>query len=380
MRYEAVHDRTQAIPAILGAAPLGVQTPLSNLGSRTMTVVRYADVGFDLTDPSNMNVDIEGLNWAPVGGQVVADNFTNFAISLSHSRFLPDEAVDPFNNPVFPGSGLVAAFANNLADPNNDPLMEVHPKERGYIVSPGDLFASTTGTLMMPYPLNRGVPQSEYRHYTWRDTALLARAATNGAGIEIANNIGVLGLPPEPEFAVAMIGYAAIQPPGDVSSMGLPLLLEFKTYPDGGALGLNSFDVSFSNGAGITPFFRAFSTGGTDTNTAIDAVEPDLEDSANGGFNPLSTPVPGVATPGLDDTFYIGSMDLVVRVSRSYSVWFGTAPSGILLPSYNPAVTEPSAAEQPEGTSIQIAYRGAAEFAHIHDMVPWPDAPAPNCV
>ena len=28
----------------------------------------------------------------------------------------------------------------------------------------------------------------------------------------------------------------------------------------------------------------------------------------------------------------------------------------------------------------QIAYRGAAEFAHIHDMVPWPDAPAPHCV
>ena len=28
----------------------------------------------------------------------------------------------------------------------------------------------------------------------------------------------------------------------------------------------------------------------------------------------------------------------------------------------------------------QIAYRGAAEFAHIHDMVPWPDAPAPSCV
>jgi hypothetical protein len=28
----------------------------------------------------------------------------------------------------------------------------------------------------------------------------------------------------------------------------------------------------------------------------------------------------------------------------------------------------------------QIAYRGAAEFAHIHDMVPWPDAPEPRCV
>lgn len=28
----------------------------------------------------------------------------------------------------------------------------------------------------------------------------------------------------------------------------------------------------------------------------------------------------------------------------------------------------------------QIAWRGAAEFAHIHDVVPWPDSPAPGCV
>ncbi len=31
-------------------------------------------------------------------------------------------------------------------------------------------------------------------------------------------------------------------------------------------------------------------------------------------------------------------------------------------------------------TALQIAWGGEAEFDHIHDLVPWPDAPRPGCV
>ena len=52
--------------------------------------------------------------------------------------------------------------------------------------------------------------------------------------------------------------------------------------------------------------------------------DPELEDIANGGFNPNSTPNPGAPTFGQDNQFYIGALDFVVRVSRAHSVWFDT--------------------------------------------------------
>ena len=89
------------------------------------------------------------------------------------------------------------------------------------------------------------------------------------------------------------------------------------------------------------------------------ASQPDLTSVATGGYNPGSTPIAGQSTYGLDNTFYIGALDLVVRVSRSYSVWFGTQDSEILTPAYNPAVKEPRDVDQPQGTSVNLAYRGA---------------------
>ena len=72
------------------------------------------------------------------------------------------------------------------------------------------------------------------------------------------------------------------------------------------------------------PYFRAFSTGGIDTSGNTVLVQPDNEDSANGGFNPFSLPNPGAPTPGRDDAFYFGAVDFVTRVSRSHSVWYET--------------------------------------------------------
>ena len=103
----------------------------------------------------------------------------------------------------------------------------------------------------------------------------------------------------------------------DVETIGLPLLMEFKTFPDDQALGLNTFDVSLAVPVGFTrPFFRAFSAGGVDQVLNEINVDPDLETRANGGYNPNSSPS-GQTTPGNDVTFYVGSMDLVVRVSES---------------------------------------------------------------
>jgi hypothetical protein len=349
IRYEAVADRTQAVPSLMLAFPQGVQTPLSNLGSRMQTVWRYADVGFGLQDITNFNVDVEGMNWAPVGNQIVADHYTNFEISLSHSKYQPDEYIDPSSLfPKFPNSGLKNSYANNVLD---GPQQIVHPRELGYTVSPGDFYVSGTGTGLMPYPLNQTIPVSQYRTFTWRDTSKLMRGGTPaplGSGVEIFQNLIILGIDPM-NFMTA----------GNIETIGLPLLMDFKCFPDGDALGLNRLDISLGTNSSARPNFRAFTTGGTNTAQIPISVQPDLTSVATGGYNPGSTPIAGQSTYGLDNTFYIGALDLVVRVSRSYSVWFGTQDSEILTPAYNPAVKEPRDVDQPQGTSVNLAYRGA---------------------
>jgi hypothetical protein len=58
-----------------------------------------------------------------------------------------------------------------------------------------------------------------------------------------------------------------------------------------------------------------------------------------------------------ENTFYLGQMDLVVRVSRAHTVWIDT---GSASPSYfSPAVVEPKAAHQPAGAEVVLAFRGA---------------------
>ena len=345
-RFSAVADRTQTVPALMNPLPFGVRTPLSNLGSRTHAIWRCPDVGFGLLDESFVNVDVEGLDWAPIGGSVVFDQYAQFEISLAHSRFLPDEVLDPVSLlPEHPASGLVTTFAQNQLDPIADPLRVVHPRQRGYTVSPADVFVSTTGTPMMPWPLNRNLPADQHVYYTWRDTAVDARGAPNGAGAELgivvqATGVGTVGVP---------------FPPGQVPTIGLPLLMEFKCFPDAVATGLNSLDASLAINSSPDPRFRAFSSGGMNQSGQLVTIDPDAATVATGGFSPSSTP-PGLPTPPVDNLSYIGQIDLVVRVSRLHTVWIDTRYAS---PTFAQPVVEPHPAEQPPGTQVVFAFRGA---------------------
>jgi hypothetical protein len=49
-------------------------------------------------------------------------------------------------------------------------------------------------------------------------------------------------------------------------------------------------------------------------------------------------------------------MDLVVRVSRVHSVWIDTQ---LAAPSFVSPVVEPAAGDQPAGTQVELAFRGA---------------------
>jgi len=83
--------------------------------------------------------------------------------------------------------------------------------------------------------------------------------------------------------------------PGSVPTIGLPLLLEFRCYPDAATGGLNRFDISLASANSSRPNRRAFSTGGQST-SGIVTIDPDLQAVATGGFDPNSQPTPGAPT------------------------------------------------------------------------------------
>lgn len=343
--FAARVDRSQTMPSLMAVFPPGVQGPLNPLGSRLQTLWRYCDAGFGLLDETYHNVDIEGLAWAPRGGNAVADQFTQFEIRLAHSKHLPDESLDAVLLPNFPNSGLEPTFADNLLDPAQDPQSVVHPRARGYTVNPAERYVNAGGTWMMPFPLNRGLPANQRAYYTWRDTAVLAKGAPfDSPGAELLSVIRTFGLPATPGVPY---------PTGNVPTIGLPLLTEFRCFPDAGALGLNSFDVCLATFSSAKPSFRAFSTGGVNSSGTIVAVNPDAATIATGGFNPSSNP-PGSPTLGTDDTFFLGEMSLVTRISRAHTIFFDAgATATFAVPLLVPG-------SLPPGTSVQLAFRGAS--------------------
>lgn len=338
VHFSADADRNQPVPGVMTPFAQGTAAPLSPLGYKLHMLHRYADLGMALEDESLVNVDVEGLAWAPVAGQVIADVFDEFSIRLGHANVLPDEALNPNTLfPMYPMSGLSTTFAQNYAD---TPQV-VHERSKGYTVSPADLFVSGSGTAMLPYPLNRGVAPEDRAYFTWRDTALQAVGGANGSGAPFDQEQAVLGLPGTKTYA-----------PGLVRSIGLPLLTELRCYPSANALGLNVADISLAANSSSRPNFRAFSAGGIDSAGNTVLKDPDTESIATGGFAPGL----GNVTQPADNTFYVGSLDLVTRISRAHTVWFD---SGLASPTYSPPVV---LSDLPEGTEVSVEFRGAVSI------------------
>jgi len=344
-------DRQVPVPSLMMPFGPGVQTPLSPFGSKLQALWRYCDVGFRVRDEALYNLDVIGLSWSPVGGSVVADFYPLFELRLSHSRYLPDESHPPFCQPVYPGSGLFGAphaFTDNLLEDPRGPQVVVHPRGLGYRVQPSELTLSARGTPLLPFPWNRST--APRNSYTWRDTAILARAGLRSSGIPMDVEVGA------PLFLDQGVG--SLADTGQIPSIGLPLLWEVRCFPSTGSLGLNSFDILLPVPGWSTPNFRTFATGGIDSSGRGVNIDPDTQLIPSGGFNPNSRP-PGLPTPlTADNSFYVGQMDTVVRVSRAVTIWID---SGSLSPRYVEPVVEPR--QQPGTSALEIEFRGAHAFS-----------------
>lgn len=348
-RFSGVADRTQPLISVMVPIAAGVQTPIVPLGSKLMHTYRYCDFSFTSTDETNFNIDLERISWSPLNPNVVPDFYTQFEISATHSARMPDESVDNNLLPQFEESGLQqTSFNVNILTDTDNTKPVLHAKGLGYLIDPLKLFVSTTGTAMMPYPYNSSPDLSTHKYYTWRDTGIRTTAALGGTGIDIQRMVD-LGL------TTQNAGFVALQ--GNVPTIGLPLLLEFKCYPDD-SLGQNKLDISIAINSSALPAFRAFSSGGFNTQGNSVQKNPDTEDVPDGGFNQSTAtgqPI-GATTLPRDNTFHIGQLDFVYRVSRIHSIWFNAES---LAPDYSAPVVEPRADQQPLGTSFTLAYRGA---------------------
>jgi hypothetical protein len=331
----------------------GVATPLSPFGSKLHALWRYADLGWSIRDESKYDLDVTGLSWSPALGGVSADFFERFEIRLAHSKRLPDEALNRLTLvPIWLDSGLFAGptpFQQNLLASQHGSQTVVHERAFGYRVEPRDLFRSSSGTPLMPYPMQRA--GSALTTFTWRDTSVLTKGGDLGVGVPLDIEVG-------PPLALENeIGTFAGR--GEVPSVGMPLLMEFRCYPSSMAIGLNALAVQLACNTSAAPNFRAFSTGGFNTLGVAVSKDPDLETAPTGGFNPLSQP-PGKPTRyTADNALYVGQLDYVIRVSRAHTIWIDT---GAAEPRYAAVVLEPDAAAQPPGTEIQLDFRGADRF------------------
>ncbi len=362
-RFSSVVDPSVPTVAAMRDMPtLNIQTPLSNWGSRMMRVWRYCDVGgMALRDEATHNIDLEGMWWQPFGGALQVDNFAQFQIGVAHSRFLPDENVN-LGLPQYPDSGLVQTYESNLLDPQSDPLTVIAPRARGYSVNPSDVSLSTSGAAIAPFPINRGVAPNEFVYWTWRDTAKTALGGPEGVGADPARVAAILTSSAEKGF----------YPVDRVPTIGLPLLTEFRTYPDSLASGQNGFRIAIALNSSARPYFRVFSTGGVPPGSSVGTpVQPDALTQATGGIDPNT----GAALPWGDNTVYYGQADFVVRISRMHTIWFDTFAS---TTRFVDALVEPGPEQLPNGTQLVVAYRGASGFAPAPPLGQTPQHDARN--
>lgn len=329
-----------------------IQTPLVPLGSRMMTVWRYIDLGLTYDDESGYNIDVERLAWSPFGGQVISDIFPKMEIHLSHSQYLPDEYIDGGSQmPSYPNSGLNrATFSNNVLSQT----AQLKVVDASYAFNNLDAFiVPGSGSTMVPYPIFED-DFGQRVTFTWRDTTIDQRAAPNGIGADPSILDQVFGSTRR-NFAAA----------NQVPTIGLPLLMDYRVYPDTGSQsrGLNGFQISLAGVTSNKPNFRVFSSGGFNTQNQRVSVDPN-NNTPRGGFDPTTVP-PGRPTPAEDPVIYWGQADFVIRVSRGITRWLDTqvVDPTFTYPRYQAPVLEPLESEQPAGTSFIIDFRGSDNLA-----------------
>ena len=349
-RFSRSADQTNAtIGARLAGTP--VNEPLNPAGAVTQHAYRPQDFGFGYGLVAEYNMGIDGMAWSPNAGVVFDENFNEISLSMSHAAWLPDESINLQGQPNWPLSGLVATgFDDNILGfiPSGGLIDEKEMFRSSYAPRSVEMY-NVDGTPFLAWPTFQST-------YVWRDTTL-PQDFLGGA-----NSIGS----PNQQWLIDNNALFLFWNPGEVPSVGLPLLCRFRTYPQANALGLNTFSTTQMMTTSALPAFRVYSAGGQNGSGTWIQVRPD--NPAAGGTVPSGGFLPGGnATPTQFDSLVLWAQaDFTIQVSRLYTHWFDMGK--LLAPGDTLGLlVEPDNADQPQTTSVEVEFRGAVQVDHQGD-------------
>ncbi|HEX9794004.1 MAG TPA: hypothetical protein VGC54_08480 [Planctomycetota bacterium] len=345
-RFSRLADRSNQYVGQRIPFGFGIMTPLVPAGSVLQTIYGYHHLGLGLLAPSDLNLDVEGLNWSPFGGSVFDDTFPRFALALAHSLRFPDDYINPQSGyPTWPLSGLFreALFTRGVLGRDEGYFEEV-VFDASTSINQVNVFQAASGSPMYPWPDFTDT-------YTWRDNAIPQSidGAPQGAGV-----------PPD-VVLTANPALERVWTKDNVPSIGLPLLMWFKCYPRGNFFGSNGFQVQIMVGSSSLPAFRVFSAGGRDAADTWHTVVPDIPpdgEKPTGGYNTGT----GERTKQYGPELYWGQVDFVVKISRVFTHWFAFSALDEPLDSISAVTMEPPLVRQPPGTDVIVEFRGTSSL------------------
>lgn len=267
-----VYEYWQSLPQDVGV----VIEPLNPRGSRMQMRYIEDDFGLDYHQAAEFGLDVDQLYWSPFNDRTVYyDVFDRFSMSLSHSNKRPDEffaIVQGANGPECAfgcdavSSALSTTFSENVLQGTEQvPVFE----DRVYTINPNSAFRSPLQIKYVPFPRFD-------RSYTWRDSRLVTVDAA-GEVIGLGGAQAPTAPAPNNDWTARISSPWVTDTPDptnggdqwklnggsiwcldegdfkgnerhDHDPIALPLLVDFKVFPDsavnGIAAGANAFQVA----------------------------------------------------------------------------------------------------------------------------------------
>lgn len=435
---------TQLNPPLVYQPPAGPQLyggivePHQPRGNRLQMTYLEDTFGLAYHDPNQMMLDVEQMYWVEWNGApALFDTFDRYTLALGHADWRPDirmllnvppmgAATCGYNCDSFK-SGLRPDFATNVLDKSS--AAEVF-RDGVYKINPNESFKGVTGSTFTPWP-------KFTKSYTWRDSRLVSWDATNNKATglggahqpdqqagspqrDLTNNVSSPWCPDVFPTTGGWNGTKWVLDAcdflGDRSRdhdpIALPLLLDFKVFPDGAsngkANGANQFHIAlmgtlatggYYDSSVATPICnefwpsaRVYTLGGYDPQNSLEVlVNPEETYTALGGWIKdmgLGDPVQGLyKTRYGDDHLHWAQADFVRKVSMATFGFFDTLkpnqsksltgfdPNGVpdfaaLQASLSTTlrikdfvtVTDPPITDQPAGTGVTVEYRALADL------------------
>jgi hypothetical protein len=283
----------------LQPAPLGVMWPVAaSLGCRVQQVYRNGEASPNYSVFQNTLLDLIGLAWAPIGGNVNKTTIEKMSIAISYSDVEPI-TTHTAGNPDAPNSGLSSSFQQNINPYNQVMVVGTESSGSSYTIANSKLYKPLGGS-------------TKYNYH------------------------------PMPEFHSPFV-YDSTR----------SLLIEYRTDPNlkSGVDPYNGCTFTPGIGSSLLPNFRVYTVGRNPTsNWIMGASDPGATIQATGT---------GPGTLWGDNSRYYMTFNFVKRSSRVESPFLGAnLPSTEDAYFLNPVI-DPPLSDLPAGTSLILDFQVA---------------------